>query len=329
MVTGEAKGALCDDQAALKEAVDEFGDGLSKMAGDLIAAQVMAERVRTKEIPEQLSAIRDALTEGKPSKRVVILVDELDRCHPDYAIAFLEAMKLVFGQDGFVFCLFVNADYLEKVASHRFGELGQGEDYLDKFVDIRLKLPCEAKSVEEVIKELFLDLPPYVPYGEGDEFNVQSAAGVAGSFAKNSDLTMRQIKRIRQKVDLTIRCYANTPLDCPLLIWLAFQNEAKLDAKVAYVFLSRAQLVPSMVDMFKSHQQSFEANEKAKWQMEECVQDNCKELVGLPEERYDSPPPPPGRYWPDKAKVVRHLARHYIPSHQAMLDAVHKFDASA
>ena len=126
-----------EDFDTLDELINELGDGMSKAAGQFIAAQMAAERVRKKELPLQIKALQAALLQKAEGNRVIIVIDELDRCHPNYAIAFLEAMKLVFNQSGFVFCLMVNAEYLEKLAQHRFGVSPNDEKYLDKFVDIR------------------------------------------------------------------------------------------------------------------------------------------------------------------------------------------------
>jgi len=136
-----------DDLDALDGIISDLGDGMSKAAGQMIASQMAAERVRQKEMPEQLEALRIALTEGCNHDRVIIIIDELDRCHPDYALSVLEAMKLVFSQSGYVFCLMINADYLERLAQHRFGFASADEKYLDKFVDIRLRLEPAKKTV--------------------------------------------------------------------------------------------------------------------------------------------------------------------------------------
>lgn len=122
----------------LKKVVSSVGDGMSKAAGKMIAARMASEKVRTRELPAQLSSLHSALTAKRNTSRVVILIDELDRCHPDYAISVLEAMKLVFAQSGCVFFLLVNAEYIARLARHRFGTTEDDEEYLDKFVDIRL-----------------------------------------------------------------------------------------------------------------------------------------------------------------------------------------------
>ncbi len=139
LVSDKAMDALGEFDA-LDGIVKGPGEGMSKAAGQLIATQMAAEKVRRDELPQQLDALRKALLQGQDTERVVALVDELDRCHPDYALAFLEAMKPIFDQSGFVFCLMVNTDYLERLANHQFDSPTNDEKYLDKFVDIRLAL---------------------------------------------------------------------------------------------------------------------------------------------------------------------------------------------
>jgi len=240
---GEAAAGDDDTSAALDTLVDGVGDGLSKVAKQLIATQMKAEKARTEELPKQLDSLRFALTmkEGEDAEakaarenehgpdRVVILIDELDRCHPEYAIALLEAMKLVFDRKGYVFVLMVNPKNLQKIADHRFGkadkdEKGDDEQYLEKFVDIRLLLGATDEVIGEATRALVLrDLDIVgVPFGEGPEFTVERAAEVAAQLAPLSGLSMRQIKRVLLRVEVALRCYQETPLDLPLLIWLAF-----------------------------------------------------------------------------------------------------------
>lgn len=217
-----------DASEVLKTAVEGIGSGMSKFAGEMIAAQLTAESARTKELPEQLLALRQALTEKSETDRVVIIVDELDRCHPDYMISLLEAMKHVFDQDGYVFVLMVNADYLQKMAEHRFGKLEDGWEYLEKFVDIRLSLGTTNEVIGEAARALVMEKLDIVgvPFGEGPEFTVERAAEVAAQMAPLSGLSMRQIKRVLLKVEVALRCYQEVPLDLPLLVFLAFKDAA-------------------------------------------------------------------------------------------------------
>ena len=80
------------DSATLDEIIEGVGGTLSDVAAGMIDSQLATENARKRELPEQLSILRDLLTEEKGAERVIVIVDELDRCHPEYAIALLEAM---------------------------------------------------------------------------------------------------------------------------------------------------------------------------------------------------------------------------------------------
>lgn len=311
----------------LEDTVNELGKGMSKLAGNLISAQLAAEQVRQKEMPAQLMALRQALTEGRETDRVVILIDELDRCHPDYAIALLEAMKLVFDQLGYVFCLLVNADYLENLAAHRFGNAADGERYLDKFVDIRLRLPASEEAIASAARSIASSLPLKTPFGDGDEFTVERAAELAGELAPLSGLSMRQIERVLLRVELALRCYPDVPLDCPLLIFLAFSEAVALNGAGATAIsddaLPRVRLTPEIAERLTQPVRSEGERENRISRVVSLIRENCSELLDLPSDRYRMHG---GRQIPDWARVGRYLALHYLPTHERVLAAVHSLE---
>lgn len=72
---------------------------------------------------EEFRAALEALTKdavGTPRK-LVIVVDELDRCRPDYALALLEIIKHFFAVDHVHFVLGVNLRELENSVKARYG----------------------------------------------------------------------------------------------------------------------------------------------------------------------------------------------------------------
>ena len=52
--------------------------------------------------------------------RIVVLIDDLDRCFPDQAIRLLESIKLVLAQPGFIFILGVARQVVEGYLQHRY-----------------------------------------------------------------------------------------------------------------------------------------------------------------------------------------------------------------
>lgn len=314
-----------EDFDMLSGVIDNFGKGMSKAAGQAIAAQMSAENVRTKELPEQLETLLTALTSEADTERVIIIIDELDRCHPDYAIAVLESMKLVFNMTGFVFCLMINADYLEKLAQHRFGTSTNDEKYLDKFVDIRLKLEPHPENFKNAIKNLALEIPLAIPFGEDENFSPEHAADLAAVIAEKYNFSMRKTKRILLKVELALRCYADRPLDASLLVFLAFQNE--IDNEISQDLLPRTYLTPEQgiraIDK-EENDRNKRSDRDIRGELDLIAREKVPDLLNLPADRYILPD---DRNYYDWAKVFKFLAPHYIPSHQNVLNAVAQLSA--
>ena len=75
---------------------------------------------------------------------LVVIIDELDRCKPTYALDLLEKIKHVFDANNVCFVLVTNAAQLEKVVESQYG-VTDASAYLEKFFQERLVLP-ETKS---------------------------------------------------------------------------------------------------------------------------------------------------------------------------------------
>lgn len=88
---------------------------------------------------------------GEPNKRLVIFIDELDRCNPDYAIRFLERIKHYFDDDRITFVFSVNLRQLQSTVKKYYGTDFEATRYLDKFFDLRCPLP--AVDIEKYIRE--------------------------------------------------------------------------------------------------------------------------------------------------------------------------------
>ena len=71
----------------------------------------------------------------------LILVDELDRCRPDYAISYLETIKHVFDIKGIVFVIAVDRRQLECSAKAAFGADLNFPEYYRKFIQREAVLP--------------------------------------------------------------------------------------------------------------------------------------------------------------------------------------------
>lgn len=73
------------------------------------------------------------------SLRIVIFIDELDRCRPEYALRLLERIKHYFDTDRVTFVFSVNLRELQNMVKHCYGESYDSVRYLDKFFDCRIQ----------------------------------------------------------------------------------------------------------------------------------------------------------------------------------------------
>lgn len=130
-----------------KEQLDELGDAVADAAsGEAIAA---IDRFWEREESRQhaMAAFRTALSDfvagagdGEPTP-LVIVVDELDRCRPDYALDVLEIIKHFFAVPQVHFILGVNLVALENSVKARYGVGVDASAYLQKFVSLTIVLP--------------------------------------------------------------------------------------------------------------------------------------------------------------------------------------------
>ena len=106
---------------------------------------------------EAMKEFREALkslTSEENGKKIIIVIDELDRCRPDYALEVLEVIKHFFSVDNVHFVLGVNLKALENMVRVRYGqtEVNEAITYLEKFIRIKLELP-EAVSEDDGSKQ--------------------------------------------------------------------------------------------------------------------------------------------------------------------------------
>lgn len=139
-------------QQGYESAKDEM-DALSEEASDRIKESIQekiagheAEKETLKEFKKHLAA-----TVEKLEKPLVFIIDELDRCRPDFAIRLIERIKHFFDIPKIVFVLVMDKTQFSKVVCHNYGyDEKLGEEYLDKFVDFTVPLLPYNKFLDDI-----------------------------------------------------------------------------------------------------------------------------------------------------------------------------------
>lgn len=132
------------------------------------------------------------------SKKLVLIIDELDRCRPDYAMKILETTKHFFDIDGIIIFYFANRRALNHSlqAMYNFKEESDGENYFVRFFVEEIKLPeiDYLGYIETKLKEKFnFDIKEE----EEDVYNSEYSLYLSlNKLASSNNITCRQFNLI-------------------------------------------------------------------------------------------------------------------------------------
>ena len=146
--------------------------------------------------------------------RIVVFVDDLDRCLPERAFRLLESIKLVLSQKGFVFVLAVNERvvnaYLSRLAIKRYGSKNAPLHlrYLDKLVQLPLPVPSHERQFVDFVKRVVeTRLKPVLQENEWQVFT-----GLSELLALGTQYTPRTLVRRINSLLLDMRLRAGMTL---------------------------------------------------------------------------------------------------------------------
>jgi len=146
---------------------------------DMKAAMQQFEEERF-QVREVRSRLRDYFAEvvaritDDRKKRLVIFIDDLDRCSAETTLAMLEALKLYLNLPNCVYFLGVDRSALERSITHRYGDRAVSDiHYLDKIVQLPFTIPPISPGsidgfVSSLLSEPLADCKPILLAGLGD-----------------------------------------------------------------------------------------------------------------------------------------------------------------
>lgn len=123
----------------------------------------IADYMELKEIKDNfIESLNHVLTEIQESQ-IIIALDELDRCRPDYAIRTLEVIKHFFHVKGIKFVLVVDKEQLQNTVKVLYGQRTDADCYLRKFVDVEYNLPVPSiVNVQNFINNFIINKYPRI-----------------------------------------------------------------------------------------------------------------------------------------------------------------------
>ena len=153
-----------------------------------------------KKIKQQMEAIRKL--EGN-DYRVVIFIDDLDRCSPKKALEVFESVKLFLNMEGFIFVIGLSHKTVTQLITQAYKATGvKGEDYIKKIIQIPIKIPSWS---EENIVDLIENKIKQNLHEEYTNFLCENS----NMIAKIVDYNPRQLKRFINNVIIAFETFTS------------------------------------------------------------------------------------------------------------------------
>lgn len=123
------------------DVANDFDKDISKVTDKIIDSSVESLLNDHIEAEKSLKGLQTALERIGEEKPLILFIDELDRCRPDFAINMLEVIKHTFDVKGVKFVFITNTEQLKHSIAKFYGNPIGTQRYLDKFIKYSISLP--------------------------------------------------------------------------------------------------------------------------------------------------------------------------------------------
>lgn len=270
---------------ATKDAVSTQTEEVEAALRSLTSHSMMEERVAcfnegkaaVREMKQALSAIIASLEGQDKHRPIIIVIDELDRCRPTYAIKVLEEIKHLFDVPGLVFVMALHSDQLARSVSGAYGATFDGRSYLRRFVDreFSLSTPPLYRLVKLLSDQAGIGDPqirfPTVLNHEGERVRIDVAA-IITHYVKSYGLSARDTFALIDGLQTSIALAGGKRLEGGYLLPLLIGHLGGLPpgelpkplrtASFQFIEVTNSRGENSIVHTFESYAEQFSAAAK-------------------------------------------------------------------
>ncbi len=193
--------------------IPTVGPALEKLADSIFSSNT-EERLNNytiakkyiRDLQNALADIAGELSNSRDNRPLVVLIDELDRCRPTYAIELLETAKHLFAVDNVVFVLAINVGEMAHSIKALYGKDFDAEGYLERFISLDFKLPnnvYDANGFTIHIRDGFIKaMLETIQFAPRDDLN--GIISLLQFFFRTPDLSIRDIVQAISRLRLVI-----------------------------------------------------------------------------------------------------------------------------
>ena len=242
-------------------------------------------RDSVKSFRKNLKALAKKVSEEHDNNPALIMIDELDRCRPSYAVELLEVAKHLFSVDRIIFVLAVNRAELSHSVKALYGQDFDANGYLKRFIDIDFLLPTPNRDhfIADVLDRTNIDhyfkrtKDPEAVRG-GKQF-IETL--LCSNFQTNT-ISLRQISQAIHRIGLVL---ASLPDNKKALLWATAVAVIvrTMDEDLYHRFRMGKATDMEVVDkIFPGKENSIQLKELQRRQCEIAIMLGYQELSGQP-----------------------------------------------
>jgi hypothetical protein len=231
---------------SLKDAANDVVDDVTAGFGARMASSMEARISRFREgqaaiadMKSGLSQIVDTLIDAGMKLPITIVIDELDRCRPTYAIKVLEELKHLFDVPGVAFVLGMHGQQLGHSVTAAYGSGFDSQAYLRRFFSRRyvLREAGLAPLIEKLCRDLAipvnrLDAPHIARNGNVRQATKEKIPRLIADYIEEYGLSARDAFTITELLQTVMALTGDgtilLPLIMPLIIGHVLDQEASL-----------------------------------------------------------------------------------------------------
>ncbi|WP_455523725.1 KAP family P-loop NTPase fold protein [Porphyromonas endodontalis] len=200
----------------------EITDSLINAPEDSLKKEIEGYKKQQAEIQKFKHELAECIQKKCEKKPLIFIVDELDRCRPDYAVDLLEKVKHFFSVEGIVFVLAIDKNQLISSIKGRYGsESIDGNAYLKRFIDFEYipKEPDMEKFCTYLYHYMGMDeflgtREKSAKTGRQDEKNFLS---VATQLYTQKGLSLRDVERMFSHIRLALLMLPEDKMNLPFM----------------------------------------------------------------------------------------------------------------
>lgn len=188
--------------------VDALSD-TSKSCIEIFEEDIKGYAARKKSIADFKKSLSEFVENESKGKPLIFIIDELDRCRPNYSVLLLEQIKHFFSVPNIVFVLSIDKTQLGNAICGVYGsEKIDTDEYLKRFIDIEYSIPkAEKGKFFDYLFEYF-DFDAFFKSQERSRYRGFYRERDNFVFAGKiliGNLTLRQQEKILSHIRITLR----------------------------------------------------------------------------------------------------------------------------